>query len=190
MLSHGCGCGRLVRRTLADLKAQDMPAGTLQEMVNRLHYAPVFTAHPTEARRRAVMEGMRRIFLICDELYNPALGVNDRRELEAQLAAEIQVGWRTDELRNAKLEVRDEVRNGLYYVLESLFEAVPKANSSSRRRCAIKLRNADGTATIACRLHGSARGSAATVRHPFVTAESRMDGAKDAGALEEYRAAC
>ncbi len=126
MLSHGCGCGRLVRRTLADLKAQDMPAGTLQEMVNRLHYAPVFTAHPTEARRRAVMEGMRRIFLICDELYNPALGVNDRRELEAQLAAEIQVGWRTDELRNAKLEVRDEVRNGLYYVLESLFEAVPK----------------------------------------------------------------
>jgi phosphoenolpyruvate carboxylase len=40
---------------------------------------------------------------------------------------EIQVMWRTDELRSAKLEVRDEVRNGLYYVRESLFEAVPKA---------------------------------------------------------------
>ncbi|WP_018077676.1 phosphoenolpyruvate carboxylase [Thiobacillus denitrificans] len=150
MLSHGMRLWEgSFDRTLADLKAQDMPVATLQEMVNRLHYAPVFTAHPTEARRRAVMEGMRRIFLICDELYNPALGVNDRRELEAQLAAEIQVGWRTDELRSAKLEVRDEVRNGLYYVRESLFEAVPKAYSffekALRKHYGV---NVDGTATV------------------------------------------
>jgi len=150
MLSHGMALWEgSFDRTVADLKAQDMPVATLQEMVNRLHYAPVFTAHPTEARRRAVMEGMRRIFLICDELYSPTLGVNDRRELEAQLAAEIQVGWRTDELRSAKLEVRDEVRNGLYYVRESLFEAVPKAYSffekALRKHYGV---NADGTATV------------------------------------------
>jgi phosphoenolpyruvate carboxylase len=96
-------------------------------MVDRLHYAPVFTAHPTEARRRAAMESMRRIFLICDQLYSPILGINDQQELEARLAAEIRVAWRTDELRAAKLEVRDEVRNGLYYVRESLFEALPKS---------------------------------------------------------------
>ena len=150
MLSHGMTLWEgSFDRTVAELKAQDMPVATLQEMVNRLHYAPVFTAHPTEARRRAVMEGMRRIFLICDELYSPTLGVNDRRELEAQLAAEIQVGWRTDELRSAKLEVRDEVRNGLYYVRESLFEAVPKAYSffekALRKHYGV---NADGTAAV------------------------------------------
>ena len=118
-------------------------------MVKRLHYAPVFTAHPTEARRRAVMEGMRRIFLICDKLYNPSLGVNDQRELETELAAEIQVMWRTDELRSAKLEVHDEVRNGLYYVRESLFEAVPKAyhffEKALRKHYGV---NADGTPPI------------------------------------------
>jgi phosphoenolpyruvate carboxylase len=113
--------------TLEQFRAQGISVTTLQSMVDRLHYAPVFTAHPTEARRRAVMEGMRRIFLICDQLYHSTLGINDRRELESQLAAEIQVMWRTDELRSAKLEVRDEVRNGLYYVRESLFEAVPRA---------------------------------------------------------------
>ena len=150
MLSHGMTLWEgSFDRTVAELKAQDMPVATLQEMVNRLHYAPVFTAHPTEARRRAVMEGMRRIFLICDELYSPTLGVNDRRELEAQLAAEIQVGWRTDELRSAKLEVRDEVRNGLYYVRESLFEAVPKAYSffekALRKHYGV---NADGIAAV------------------------------------------
>jgi phosphoenolpyruvate carboxylase len=128
MLSHGMALWEgSFDRTLADLKAQGITADTLQGMVNRLHYAPVFTAHPTEARRRAVMEVMRRVFLVCDQLYSPTLGVNDQRELELQLAAEIQVMWRTDELRSAKLEVRDEVRNGLYYVRESLFEAVPKA---------------------------------------------------------------
>ena len=128
MLSHGMALwDGSFDRTLADLKAQGISVNTLQGMVNRLHYAPVFTAHPTEARRRAVMEGVRRVFLICDQLYSQTLGVNDQRELETQLAAEIQVMWRTDELRSAKLEVRDEVRNGLYYVRESLFEAVPKA---------------------------------------------------------------
>lgn len=114
-------------RTLAQFREQGIAVPALQSMVERLHFAPVFTAHPTEARRRAVMESMRRIFLICDRLYEAHLGISDRRELESELAAGIQVMWRTDELRSAKLEVRDEVRNGLYYVRESLFEAVPKA---------------------------------------------------------------
>ena len=128
MLSHGMPLWEgSFDKTLAELKAQGISAGTLQEMANRLHYAPVFTAHPTEARRRAAMESMRRIFLICDQLYNPILGINDQQELETRLAAEIRVAWRTDELRAAKLEVRDEVRNGLYYVRESLFEALPKS---------------------------------------------------------------
>ena len=150
MLSHGMTLWEgSFDRTLADLKAQGMSANTLQSMVNRLHYAPVFTAHPTEARRRAVMESMRRVFLLCDQLYNPALGVNDLRELETQLAAEIQVVWRTDELRTAKLEVHDEVRNGLYYVRESLFEAVPRAYSyfekALRKHFGV---NADGVAPV------------------------------------------
>lgn len=150
MLSHGMPLWEgSFDRTLAELKTQGLPLDALQDMVNRLHYAPVFTAHPTEARRRAVMEGMRRVFLICDQLYSPILGVNDQRELESQLVAEIQVMWRTDELRSAKLEVRDEVRNGLYYVRESLFEAVPKAylffEKALRKHYGV---NAEGVAPI------------------------------------------
>jgi len=150
LLSHGMALWEgSFDRTLAELKSQGVSVSTLQDMVNRMHYAPVFTAHPTEARRRAVMEGMRRVFLICDQLYSPTLGVNDQRELEAQLAAEIQVMWRTDELRTAKLEVRDEVRNGLYYVRESLFEAVPKAyyyfEKALRKHYGV---SADGAATV------------------------------------------
>jgi phosphoenolpyruvate carboxylase len=150
LLSHGMALWEgSFDRALADLKGQDISVSTLQAMLNRLHYAPVFTAHPTEARRRAVMEGMRRVFLICDQMYSQTLGVHDQRELETELAAEIQVMWRTDELRTAKLEVRDEVRNGLYYVQESLFEAVPKAYQYFER--AIRKHygvNADGMGVV------------------------------------------
>jgi len=150
MLSHGMTLWEgSFDRTLAELKGQGVTLETMQEMVNRLHYSPVFTAHPTEARRRAVMEGMRRIFLLCDQLYSSSLGVNDQRDLETQLAAEIQVMWRTDELRTAKLEVRDEVRNGLYYVRESLFDAVPSAylyfEKALRKHYGVK---ADGAARV------------------------------------------
>jgi phosphoenolpyruvate carboxylase len=92
-----------------------------------MQFTPVFTAHPTEARRRAVMEGLRRVFLLCDRLYDPLLGNSEREELAAALDVEIRVMWRTDELRAHKPEVQDEVRTGLYYMRRSLFEAVPVA---------------------------------------------------------------
>ncbi len=114
-------------RTLADLKSQNISAETLQALVDRMQFTPVFTAHPTEARRRTVMEGLRRVFLLCDRLYDPMLGDSEREELAAELDMEIRVMWRTEELRAHKPEVQDEVRTGLYYMRNSLFEAVPKA---------------------------------------------------------------
>ncbi len=114
-------------RTMAELKEQDVSAETLQGLVDRMQFTPVFTAHPTEARRRTVMEGLRRVFLLCDRLYDPLLGENEREDLVAELDVEIRIMWRTDELREHKPEVQDEVRTGLYYMRSSLFEAVPRA---------------------------------------------------------------
>ena len=114
-------------RTVGDLHAQGVAPEALQNLLQNLYFSPVFTAHPTEARRRAVMEGLRHLFVLSERLYDPFLGDAERGEIIQHLLAQIKVLWRTDELRTHKLEVEDEVRNGLYYVKESLFEAVPRA---------------------------------------------------------------
>jgi len=111
--------------TLRWFHAQGVPAEDLQKLLDRLTYMPVFTAHPTEARRRTLMQSLRRIFLLGERLNDPRLGKEETAEITAQLASEIQILWKTDEVRPKRPEVRLEIRNGLYYFRESLFKAVP-----------------------------------------------------------------
>ncbi|EIJ35993.1 phosphoenolpyruvate carboxylase [Thiothrix nivea] len=113
-----------VRRTILDMANDGMKAEELQALLDQMRYTPVFTAHPTEARRRTMMEIQRRIFLVIDQLtldQDPS----ERESLLRHLKAQIQLMWRTDEVRNRKPTVEDEIRYGLYYFRESLFEAIP-----------------------------------------------------------------
>lgn len=112
--------------TLRAFHAQGITAEQLQSLLDKLHYMPVFTAHPTEAKRRTLMEGLRRIFLTSEKLDDPRLGEEDEEETIRQLESEIQILWKTDEVRANRPQVKDEVRNGLFYFQESLFEAVPR----------------------------------------------------------------
>ena len=97
----------------------------MQTLLNRLAYMPVFTAHPTEAKRRTLMESLRRIFLLSERYDDPRIGREEQLEIREELTAEIQILWKTDEVRAQKPQVRDEIKNGLFYFRESLFQAVP-----------------------------------------------------------------
>ncbi|HSP00970.1 MAG TPA: phosphoenolpyruvate carboxylase, partial [Thioalkalivibrio sp.] len=111
--------------TLRELHEQGVSADRLQGLLDQLAYIPVFTAHPTEARRRTVMEAQRRIFLAADRLNDKRLGRTEREELTQELENRIQVLWRTNEVRVKKPQVQDEIKYGLFYFEESLFDAVP-----------------------------------------------------------------
>ncbi len=113
-------------QTLRDCKSSDIDDEKLQELINSLHYVPVFTAHPTEARRRSKLEAMRRIFNTILELQVYKGQSIKREELIEELQAEILILWRTDEVRLKKPTVIDEVENGLYYFRTSLFKAIPE----------------------------------------------------------------
>ncbi len=117
-----------VLNTVGEFKEQGLDANQVQELLNKLNYIPVFTAHPTESKRRSVMDNLRRLFLDISKL-NEADDYNNEYEKESvyqQLESQVQVLWQTDEVRREKPTVEDEIRNGIYYFRKSLFDAVPQ----------------------------------------------------------------
>lgn len=120
--------------TLDELKSMDISAGQLQQLLDRLAYIPVITAHPTETKRRSIMYALRRIFLANEQLNDTRLNKVSRQKLIQEMETQIQILWRTDEVRESRPQVRDEIKNGLYYFKESLFEAVPVIYSNLENR--------------------------------------------------------
>ncbi len=110
--------------TLYTLKQNGVTAGEVQTLLDNLLYMPVLTAHPTEARRRTVKETLRRVFVSLENLGDPRMQGFYRDKALDELGNEIQILWRTDEVRVQKITVTDEVRGGLYYFPISLFSAV------------------------------------------------------------------
>ncbi|MCW8829959.1 MAG: phosphoenolpyruvate carboxylase, partial [Gammaproteobacteria bacterium] len=119
---------------LANFKDLEMNPAQLQNLLNRLAYIPVITAHPTEAKRRSVLYALRRIFLANEKLNDLDLNPAQVKEATDELEAQIQILWRTDEVRETRPQVRDEIKNGLYYFKESLFDAVPVIYKNLERR--------------------------------------------------------
>lgn len=111
--------------TLQELLRQGVSGLQIQALLNQLVFMPVITAHPTESKRRTIMESLRRIFLTAEDLDDPRLSQRELNAVIHRLASEIQILWKTDEVRPTRPRVRDEISNGLYYFRESLFKAVP-----------------------------------------------------------------
>ena len=110
---------------LREFRSQGINHEQLQLLLNKLAYMPVFTAHPTESKRRTIMESLRHIFLTAEGLDDPRLNASGKTELTQKLRSQIQTLWKTDEVRRARPKVKDEISNGLFYFRESLFHAVP-----------------------------------------------------------------
>ncbi|MBY0144726.1 phosphoenolpyruvate carboxylase [Neobacillus niacini] len=108
------------------LKENNINEHMIQDVLNKLSLELVITAHPTEAAKRSILEIQQRIAAILKKLDHPLLTSRERRKLEESLFNEVTILWQTDELRHNKPTVLDEVRNGLYYFDQTLFEVLPE----------------------------------------------------------------
>ena len=104
---------------------RDQGGDELAELLAGLRVHPVFTAHPTEARRRAVVASLRRISVLMDALDDPRLAATDRTETLRELREQIDVLWRTSQLRVNAMDPIDEVRSVMTAFDETLFRVVP-----------------------------------------------------------------
>jgi phosphoenolpyruvate carboxylase len=115
-----------VESAILSLKENQMNADIIQNVLNSISLELIITAHPTEATKRSILEIQKRIAEILKSLDNPILSKKERKKYEESLFNEVSVLWQTDELRDRKPTVIDEVRNGLYYFDQTLFDVLPE----------------------------------------------------------------
>ncbi len=97
---------------VAQIPGHELTQEQVAQWINEMSVRPVFTAHPTEAARRSVLNKMGRIVELLDNPHDPAQ--------TQRLAETIDLLWQTDELRLDRPEPLDEAMNALYY-LDDLF---------------------------------------------------------------------
>lgn len=108
------------------LDAAGLSDDDIQSVASGLSVELVLTAHPTEATRRTVLEAHRRVARLLAELDDVTLPPSARERVEARLAEEVTILWQTDEIRSRRPRVVDEIRQGLWFVEQSLWDAVPE----------------------------------------------------------------
>jgi phosphoenolpyruvate carboxylase len=111
--------------TLLRLKQAGVSAKQALAALHMVKVTPVFTAHPTEAARGTVLLKLGRIAGQLEKLDRLSLTPAETETCEDMIRAEVTALWQTDEVRQAKPTVNDEIRMGLRYFPLSLFRALP-----------------------------------------------------------------
>jgi len=151
---------------------------TLDDLLARLRVHLVLTAHPTEARRRAVVTALRRISVLLASLDTVLLttggrGAAEQSEIRRRLREEIDLLWLTSPLRDKAMEPVDEVRTVMAAFDETLFVVAPtlyRALDEARRGRADALAAPAASAVPAFLRFGSWVG-ADRDGNPFITAQ-------------------
>ena len=110
---------------LGQLKNQGVTAAEIKTWLSRLHVEPVFTAHPTEAVRRSLLEKEQAIVRALIDNFDPTRTPQERVEDEARIYMSISAGWQTAEASAVQPTVRDEHHHVGFYLANPLYRIVP-----------------------------------------------------------------
>jgi phosphoenolpyruvate carboxylase len=122
---RGEGSAESIDEAVARLAEREVSADEIERWMSTARLLPVFTAHPTEARRRTTLARLRRVADAVEGLHEATLA-GEREALTTQIREEIAELWQSDEVRVVRPTVTDEVKNGLYYFEEGLFDLIPR----------------------------------------------------------------
>jgi phosphoenolpyruvate carboxylase len=107
------------------LEAEGVGLAQVVELLQGALVAPVITAHPSEVRRKSVLD---RVSAIADALdaHESAGSDAERAAIERELMRQVAIFWRTRLLRSVKLGVEDEVENAVSYFERSFLPELPR----------------------------------------------------------------
>jgi len=125
-----------IRQAIHAWRDSGLSAEQAQRHIDELSVQLVFTAHPTESKRRSVQEKLHRLSAFLTQLERPELTREERAQIETDITAETEILWQTDEVRQRRLSVIDEANNILFYFKHTLLSVTPRIYADMRRSLA------------------------------------------------------
>ncbi len=110
---------------LQKMSAAGYDAKQVQVFLDQLDIEPVFTAHPTEAKRRTLRLRMRQLQRDLERLAASDILPREEQEIERHILGELTSLWQTDSHRPERPTVLEEVDRSLF-VMSTLWDVVPR----------------------------------------------------------------
>jgi phosphoenolpyruvate carboxylase len=110
---------------LGRLKAEGVGADELVGWLDRLWIEPVFTAHPTEAVRRSLLEKEQAIVRSLIDNFDHQRTPQECRQDDERIYMALSAGWQTAEASPVRPSVQDEYEHVGFYLANPLYRIVP-----------------------------------------------------------------
>lgn len=111
---------------IARLRSHGVGRDAILDLLNSALIVPVLTAHPTEVRRKSVIDHRSRLAQLMKRRDDVLAAGGDTNPLEGEIKRQIALLWRTRTLRRDKLEVTDEVDNALDFMGKVFVPVMPE----------------------------------------------------------------
>ncbi len=98
----------------------------IYNLAKNLNIGIVLTAHPTEVKRRTLIQKYHKIIEILEQRDLYKSNSSKIIQLNKQLYNEFTIIWNTDDLKRSKPSPFDEARWGLAIIEDSLWDTIPK----------------------------------------------------------------
>lgn len=112
--------------TIRSAKDTGYSLNRLLDLLAAIQFKFVWTAHPTEARRMTSMMKLREIYLLLEKIQGLDEGSLDYTKIRDTIKRHITLFWQSDDLREEKIHILDEVRANLFYFDHTVFETLPE----------------------------------------------------------------
>jgi phosphoenolpyruvate carboxylase len=117
--------GAEMAHALAKLSAEKIDHRAVMALLDHALIVPVLTAHPTEVRRKSMIDHRNAIADLMLLRDAGRLETPDGELVEKAIARQIQLLWQTRPLRRERLFVVDEIETALAYLRDVLLPTLP-----------------------------------------------------------------
>ena len=107
-------------------KNRNISNNKIYEQATKLDIGIVLTAHPTEVKRRTLIQKYANLIELMEQRHLYKKYPSKILEIDRKIYTEITVIWKTDELKRSKPSPLDEAKWGLAVIEDSLWDTIPK----------------------------------------------------------------